>query len=144
MIPSKTKFTEFKSKALQFSKCTDAGVYMLLFLKTFISLMGDKHHSHPVISGVTRNLFRATATYKFHNFYDSCRTFTAHISSGAPRATKKGIIVVGKKIAFHLRVLHYHFRPCSIQAISIKMLERNGILRPKKVGRNVYCYYNEE
>ena len=100
MILSKTKFTEFKSKALQFSKCTDAGVYMLLFLKTFISLMGDKHHSHPVISGVTRNLFRATATYKFHNFYDSCRTFTGHTHSGVPRATKKRIIVVGKKDSF--------------------------------------------
>ena len=57
---------------------------------------------------------------------------------------KKVLLSLEKKIAFHLRVLHYHFRPCSIQAISIKMLERNGILRPKKVGRNVYCYYNEE
>ncbi len=46
-----------------------------LFSKTVISVVGDEHHGHPVIAGVTRNLFRATANYIFHNNFFSCRTF---------------------------------------------------------------------
>jgi hypothetical protein len=46
-----------------------------LFSKTIVSIVGDKHHGHPVITGVTRNLFRATATYNTHIFFFSCRTF---------------------------------------------------------------------
>jgi hypothetical protein len=30
--------------------------------------VGDEHHGHPVIAGVIRNLFRATATYNIHIF----------------------------------------------------------------------------
>src|SRR5512136_2860278 len=47
----------------------DTDVNIDSFSKTIISVMGDKHHGHPVIAGVTRNLFRATATYNIHNFF---------------------------------------------------------------------------
>jgi hypothetical protein len=41
---------------------------MRLLSKTPIPLLGDEKHCHPITSGVTRNLFRATALYNFHNF----------------------------------------------------------------------------
>jgi hypothetical protein len=50
-----------------------------LFSKTVVSVVGDEHHRHPVIAGVTRNLFRATATYKIHNLLVSCRTFEGQV-----------------------------------------------------------------
>jgi len=40
--------------------------------------MGDKHHGHPIVPGVTRNLFRATAICIFQNFSRSCCTFVGH------------------------------------------------------------------
>jgi hypothetical protein len=40
-----------------------------LFSKTVISVVGDKHHGHPVIAGVTRNLFRATAITSIIQFF---------------------------------------------------------------------------
>jgi hypothetical protein len=30
--------------------------------------VSDEHHRHPIAAGVTRNLFRATATYNIHIF----------------------------------------------------------------------------
>ena len=90
MIPSKTKLTEFKSKTFQFSKCANASIYMLLFFKTFIPLMGDKHHSHPVILGVIRNLFRV---YTIYNTIQNLSRILSHLyrvhPSGVPRATKR-------------------------------------------------------
>jgi len=45
------------------------GFLVFLFLETVISVFGDKQHGHPVISGVTRNLFRAYATFIYQIFH---------------------------------------------------------------------------
>ncbi len=107
MVQGESKVAELESKAFQLVKSLDAGVNVDLLSKTIISVMGDKHHGHPVIAGVTRNLFRATANYIFHKDLFSCRTFIGHTLSGVPRATKKGYGLSGEKrdAAFHLRVL---------------------------------------
>jgi len=51
------------------------GVYVDLFSEAVVSVVGDEHHGHPVVAGVTRNLFRATARYDFHISNYSCRAF---------------------------------------------------------------------
>jgi hypothetical protein len=69
MVHGKTKVAELKPKPFQIMERLDAGVDVDLFSKTIISVVSDEHHRHPVIAGVTRNLFRATAIYKIHIFY---------------------------------------------------------------------------
>ena len=66
--------------------------------------MGDKHHRHPVIAGVTRNLFRATATYSIHEFFLLSRQYSGRCMPAA--RDKKRIIYLEKKgdTPFHLRV----------------------------------------
>jgi hypothetical protein len=88
MIHSETKITKLKSEAFQIMESLDTSIYIDLFSKTIISIMGDKHHSHPVISGVTRNLFRVTATYNIHNVFFPVAPFIGHTFSGVPHATK--------------------------------------------------------
>ncbi len=88
MIASKTKILEFKTKSFQFIKPLNTGIDVRLLPKTDISLFGDEHHGHPVISGVTRNLFRANATNTFQNFAQSCRASIGQAHSGLPRTTK--------------------------------------------------------
>jgi len=91
MVPGKTKIAKLKPKTFHFMKRTSASIYMLLLLETVIPFLGNKQHCHPVIAGVTRNLFRAIAIYNFHIFVFSCRTFMGQTLSGLPRATKKDI-----------------------------------------------------
>jgi hypothetical protein len=67
MIQGEAKVAELKTKALQLVKSLDTGVNIDLLSKTIISVVGDKHHRHPVITSVTRNLFRATTIYNIHN-----------------------------------------------------------------------------
>ena len=43
--------------------------------ETHIPAMGNKHHRHPIISGVTRNLFRATTSYFFQKIHDPVAPF---------------------------------------------------------------------
>ena len=69
MIQSKSEVTELESESFQVMERLNAGVDIDLFSETVISVVGDKHHGHPVIAGVTRNLFRATATYNIHIFF---------------------------------------------------------------------------
>jgi hypothetical protein len=69
MVFSEAEFIELKTKTFQVSKRLNAGVYVALFSKISVSIMGGKHHRHPVIAGVTRNLFRATAIYNIHIFF---------------------------------------------------------------------------
>ena len=96
MVQSETKVTELKPKAFEIMERLDAGVDIDLFSKTVISIVGDKHHGYPVITGVTRNLFRATANYINHTIFFSCR-----VAKGAgeclPHATKKIIVYLEKK-----------------------------------------------
>jgi len=73
MVQGKAEVAELKPEAFEFMERLDADVDVDLFSKTIISVMGDKHHGHPVIAGVTRNLFRATAIYIYHTNFFSCR-----------------------------------------------------------------------
>ena len=68
MIPYKSKITKFKSEAFHFIERFGTGIYMILFSKTIISLLGNKNHRYPTIAGVTRNLFRATAIFYIQIF----------------------------------------------------------------------------
>jgi hypothetical protein len=61
---------------------------MMLSFEAVVPVSSDKHHGHPIISGVTQNLFRASATYNLHNFDFSCRTIYRG-GECLPRATKK-------------------------------------------------------
>jgi len=70
MVSSETKLTKFKTKFLTFLKRFQTGIYMGLFPKTHIPVMGNKHHRHPIVSGVTQNLFRAPASFPFQNLHN--------------------------------------------------------------------------
>ena len=52
--------------------CTRLNV--LLFSEAVVPVFGDEKHGHPVIAGVTRNLFRASANCIIQNISRSCRT----------------------------------------------------------------------
>jgi hypothetical protein len=76
--------------------------------------MGDKHHGHPIVSGVTRNLFSITTTYNFQNLSNSCCTFQGHTLVVCHVQQKK---ISGSSLksdtAFHLRA----FRFTSVRAV---------------------------
>ncbi len=105
MVECKTKVSELKTESFQVVERLDADVDVDLLSKTVISVVGDKHHGHPVIAGVTRNLFRATANYIFHTDIFSCRTFIGQ--ANACRVRQKQISFVWRKrdATFHLRVI---------------------------------------
>ena len=108
MIQSKTKITELKPKTFQVMARLDTGVDIDLFSKTVISVVGNKHHGHQVITGVTLTLFRDTATYKIHNFLFSCRVLK-EVGECLLRATKNRYGLMGEKrdATCHLRVFRY-------------------------------------
>jgi hypothetical protein len=76
-----------------------------LFSKISVSIMGGKHHRHPVVFCVNRWLFIATAMYILHtNFYPVAPSIGQ--AKCLPRATKKYCLIGEKRNAtFHLRVL---------------------------------------
>ena len=88
MINDKTKVAELETKSFQVMERLYSGVDVDLFSKTIISVVSNKHHRHPVIAGVARNLFKTTAIYTTHELFFSCR-----VSKGAgkylPHATKR-------------------------------------------------------
>jgi hypothetical protein len=79
MVHSETEVAKLEAESFQVMERLDADINVDLLSKAIISVVGDKHHRHPVIAGITRNLFRATATYKIHNFLFSCRTVTGQV-----------------------------------------------------------------
>jgi len=123
MVHSETKITKLKTEAFQIAKRLGTSIYIDLFSKTIISVVSDKHHYHPVISGVTRNLFRATDTYNIIHRIFSSRTFYRAHRSGVPRATKNRYILNGEKrdATFHLRVLRYASNPAVLSIATIKI-----------------------
>jgi hypothetical protein len=68
MIQSEAEVAELKPKAFEFMKRLDADVNVDLLSKTVVFVVSDEHHRHSVITGVTRNLFRATVIYNIHEF----------------------------------------------------------------------------
>ena len=68
MVPCESEVAELETEAFQVMERLGARIYVRLFSETVISFLGDEHHCHPVIAGVTRNLFRAIAIYIYQNF----------------------------------------------------------------------------
>jgi len=73
VVQGEAEFPEIKAEAFQVVERLEQDVDVDLFSKTVISVVGDEHHGHPVIAGVTRKLFRATAIYIYHTIFFSCR-----------------------------------------------------------------------
>ena len=96
MVECETEITKLKTETFQVMERLDADVDIDLFSKTVVSVMGDKHHGHPVIAGVTRNLFRATANYIFHKDFFSCRTFIGQANACRVRQ-KRDMLYLEKK-----------------------------------------------
>jgi len=70
VVQGKAEVTELETETFEFMERLDADVNIDLLSKTSIPVVGDKNHCHPIVTGVTRNLFRATATYITHIFFD--------------------------------------------------------------------------
>ena len=105
MVFSEAEFAELKTKTFQISKRLNAGVYVALFSKISVSIMGGKHHRQPVVSCVNRWLFIATAMYMFHTKFSPVAPSIGQAKC-LPRATKKYCLIGEKRDAtFHLRVL---------------------------------------
>ena len=66
MVEGKAEVTKLEPEAFQVKERLDADVDVDLLSETVVSVVGDEHHRHPVVAGVTRNLFRATAIYILH------------------------------------------------------------------------------
>jgi hypothetical protein len=106
MVEGKAKVTELKPKAFQIIECLDTGVDIEFFSKTVISVVGDKHHRHPVIAGVTRNLFRATAMYNIHEF-SPVASLKKQATACCTRQKKNHLSGEKRDATFHLRVFHF-------------------------------------
>ena len=65
MIPGEPEIPKHVPVAFHSMERLGARIYVLLFLEAVIVAFCFEHHGHPVIAGVTRNLFRASATYNF-------------------------------------------------------------------------------
>ena len=68
VVFSEAEFAELKAKAFKVPERLDTGVDVAFFSEVPVSFVCWKHHGHPVIAGVIRNLFRVTTTYNIHNF----------------------------------------------------------------------------
>jgi len=106
MVFSEAEFAELKTKTFQIPKRLNAGIYVSLFSKISVSIMGGKHHCHPVVSCVSRWLFIATAIYIFHTKFSPVAPSRGQAKC-LPRATKNKYGLIGEKrdATFHLRVL---------------------------------------
>jgi len=81
------EFAEPKPMAFQVVERLGAGVNVALFPKAVVAVLGHKHQGHPVVAGVTRNLFRATAQYVLHNLLSPVAPLQGQ-ADACPRATK--------------------------------------------------------
>jgi hypothetical protein len=75
MVHGEPEVAELKPKSLQIMERLDTDVNIGLFSETSIPVVGDKNHRHPIVAGVSRNLFRAAAIYNYHTIFCSCRVF---------------------------------------------------------------------
>ena len=73
VVECEAEVAELEPEAFQAEECLDADVDVDLFSEAVVSVVSDEHHGHPVVAGVTRNLFRATANYILHKDFFSCR-----------------------------------------------------------------------
>ena len=105
MVFSEAEFTELKTKTFQVSKRLNAGVYVALFSKISVSIMGGKHHRHPVVSCVSRWLFIATAMYIFHTKFSPVAPSIGQANACRVRQKEHGLSGEKRDATFHLRVL---------------------------------------
>ena len=63
MVFGEAEFAEREPEAFQVVERLGAGVDVALFAEAMVAVLGHKHQGYPVVAGVTRNLFRATAQY---------------------------------------------------------------------------------
>jgi hypothetical protein len=85
----------------------DAGVDVDLFSKTVISIMSDEHHRYPIVAGITRNLFRAIATYNIHEFFSPVASLKGQVNTCRTRQNDNSLSGEKRDATFHLRVFHY-------------------------------------
>ena len=106
VVFGESEFAERKPMAFQVMERLGAGVDVALFPEAVVAVLGHKHQGHPVVAGVTRNLFRATARYNLHRFLNSSRANTGAGGTPATRDKKRVSSVLRKRrrTAFHLRV----------------------------------------
>ena len=123
MVHGEAEIAELKTEAFQVVECLDTDVDVDLFSKTVVSVVGDEHHGHPIVTGVTRNLFRATARYDFHNCIFSCRVFRGQARACRMRQNGNGLAGEKRDATFHLRVLHYVSDHAVFSVATIKKLE---------------------
>jgi len=125
-------------------ECLDTGVDVDLFSKTVIPVVGDKHHGHPVISGVTRNLFRANAIYNIHRVFSPVAPFIGQ-TFGLPRATKNRYDLMGEKrrCDFSSAGLSLRFRPRSILSRNYNKLSKVMMHQGKPVLKDVDFDFSE-
>ena len=85
----------------------DTYVDVDLFSKTVISVVGDEHHRYPIVACVTRNLFRATATYNIHEFFSPVASLKGQVNTCRTRQNDNSLSGEKRDATFHLRVLRY-------------------------------------
>jgi hypothetical protein len=107
MIQIEAEVAELKPKAFKVMKRLDADVNVDLLSKTVISVVSDEHHRHPVITGVTRNLFRATAIYNIHEFFSPVASVKGQVNTYRTRQKSNDLSGEKRDATFHLRVLRY-------------------------------------
>ena len=95
MIQGKAEVVELKPETLLMLERLEVDVDVDLFSKTVVSVVGDKHHGHPIIACVTHNLFGVTTACNSHNFCISCRVI--EVQANACRTRQKRYCLVGEK-----------------------------------------------
>ena len=114
MVFGEPEFAERKPMAFQVVERLGAGVDVALFVEAMVAVLGHKHHGHPVVAGVTRNLFRATARYNLHKFLISSRANTGAGGTPATRDKKRVSSVLRKRRRPFICGSSLRFRPRSI------------------------------
>ena len=121
MVQGKAEVAELKPEAFQVMERLDADINVDLFSKTVISVVGDKHHGHPVIAGVTRNLFRATANYNvIHKFFAPVASVKGRRMPAARDKKEYSLMGEKRRCDFSSAGLSLRFRPHSILSRNYK------------------------
>jgi hypothetical protein len=124
MIEGKAEVAELKPETLQVVERLEEDVDVDLFSKTVISVVGDEHHRYPIVAGVIRNLFRATATYNIHEFFSPVASLKGQANTCHTRQKSNGLSGEKRDATFHLRVFHF----VSDHAVfSVATIKKSGV-----------------
>jgi len=114
MVSGISKVAKLIAEAFQLMERLGTGFNMRLFSKTVIPFLGDKHHGHPVIAGVTRNLFRAIATYNIHYFVSPVAPLRGRPLWSAACDKKRIWFIWRKRVGLSSAGPSFYFGPRSI------------------------------